>query len=65
MYVLFIYSRIKIKIYNYICKNIQKYSQINANVHMIPKRTKIHKNKSIKLFSRTDQVQDVLFVLFS
>ena len=30
----------------------------------IVKRTKIHKNKSIKPFSRKDQVQDILFVLF-
>ena len=31
---------------------------------MTHKRTKIHKNKSIKLFGRADQVRDFLFVLF-
>ena len=43
---------------------MQKYSQIKANVQLIPKRTKIHKNQSIKSFSKTDQVRDVLLVLF-
>ena len=64
--IVYIYSQIKIKIYNYTVE-MYKNTTVIANKSRCTydtKKNKTHRNKSIKPFSRTDQIRDSLFVSF-